>query len=363
MYGALSRNPGIPLVKTGIAMTLAFTVDQPDLEIEVSPASSLQSRVHRAIASHTEFSLDRIVTQDNRVKYTNRGRETESTGHLDEVFRLMRELNETGVGSDTLGRLKTDGRSFKDALMRSCAQIAAEFGGNPLIYVELGPEPIKTGFILKTLQELGVTIDRYIAVDINPMSVAHMRTALEEVLPGTPLQFVTCSFDEFRLRDVVEDGAPPAVITMLGFQEGNDDPFLVNEWLRDIARTGDLLLSESQLYTKHHTEKIPFFYGHPAMQRFSRIAFEQSVDRALPTLNRFFLLPVPFQENETTHVAILGEEFSSTINGRNLHVSNFCLKLTLKQYRLYREHGGFFRITGETFTDDETLHFQLSRRA
>ncbi|MET1416345.1 L-histidine N(alpha)-methyltransferase [Roseibium sp. HPY-6] len=343
-------------------MTLAFKVDKPDLDVATSPASSLQSRVHWAIASHTEFSLDRIVTQDNRVKYTNTGKETQTTGHLDEVFQLMRQLNEAGVESDTLGRLSEDGTSFKDALCRSCAQIASEFGGKPLIYVELGPEPTKTRFILKTLRSLGVVIDRYVAVDINPMSVAHMRQSLQAGFPDLPLHFVTCSFEEFRLSNVLEDGAPAAVITMLGFQEGNDDPFVVNEWLRDIARPGDLLLSESQLYTPRHLGRIPYFYAHPAMRRFSRIAFEQSVDSTVPTLNRFFLLPVPFRENETTHVAVLGEEFSSTINGRNLHVSNFCLKLTHSQYRHYREHGGYFEITGETFTDDETLHFQLSRR-
>ncbi|MCX2724744.1 hypothetical protein [Roseibium salinum] len=343
-------------------MTLALTIGQPDhLDVNERPLS-LQRRVHRAIASHTEFSLDRIVTQDNRVKYTNAGRPKSSADHLDEVFRLMRELNEAGVGSHALGRLSETGSSFRRALEDICAKVAETFSGKPLIYVELGPEPVKTGFIVKTLLELGVEIDRYIAVDINPMSSAHMRAALEEILPDTPLEFVTTSFDAFRLSDAVEDDGPAALITMLGFQEGNDDPFVVNQWLRDIARPGDYLLSESQLYADRHIENIPAFYAHPAMQRFSRIAFEQAVDRSAPSVNRFFLLPVTFHDGQTAQVAILGEEFSSTIKGRNLHVSNFCLKLNLDQYRHYRRHGGHFEITGETLTDDETLHFQLSRR-
>lgn len=343
-------------------MTLAFNVGQADHKTadEVSP--SLQSRVHRAIASHTEFSLDRIVTQDNRVKYTNRGRKETSTDHLDEVFQLMRQLNETGIGSDDLGRLREDGSSFREALFQCCAQVAAEFSGKPLTYVELGPEPVKTGFILKTLLDLGVTIDRYIAVDINPMSAAHMRAVIGAILPETPLEFVTSAFEEFSLKSHAGEAAPAALITMLGFQEGNDDPVVVNEWLGNIARPGDLLLSESQLYKAGQIDKIPFFYANPAMQRFSRIAFEQSVDRLLPTLNRFFLLPVPFTNGETAQVAILAEEFANTVSGRNLHVSNFCMKLTVEQYRRYRLEGGFFDIAGETFTDDETLHFQLSRR-
>ncbi|TYC54091.1 hypothetical protein FMN50_13215 [Rhodobacterales bacterium] len=343
-------------------MTLAFNVGHADQDNAHEAFQSLQNRVHRAIASHTEFSLDRIVTQDNRVKYTNKGRKQSSTDHLDEVFQLMRQLNEVGVGSETLGCLQENGSSFRDALRQCCEQVAAEFDNRPLTYVELGPEPIKTGFVLKTLLDLGVTIDRYIAVDINPMSSDHMRAVVEEILPGTPLSFVTAAFEEFSLETHVGLQAPAALVTMLGFQEGNDDPFVVNEWLANVARPGDLLLSESQLYKAGQIDKIPYFYAHPAMQRFSRIAFEQSVDRTLPTLNRFFLLPVPFRDGETAQVAILAEEFANTISGRNLHVSNFCLKLTVDQYRHYRRERGFFEIAGETFTDDETLHFQLSRR-
>ncbi|MDN3721271.1 hypothetical protein QW131_24080 [Roseibium salinum] len=58
----------------------------------------------------------------------------------------------------------------------------------------------------------------------------------------------------------MEDDGPAALITMLGFQEGNDDPFVVNQWLRDIARPGDYLLSESQLYADRHIENIPAFF-------------------------------------------------------------------------------------------------------
>jgi len=346
-------------------MTLALSFGQPEhrpSHHEIAAETSLQSKVHRAIAAHTEFSLDCILTQDNRVKYTNAGSQETATGHLEEVFQLMRQLNEGGIASSTLGQLRDGGRSFRSALEESCAAIARSLDGEPLIYVELGPEPVKTGFILKTLLRLGVTIDRYIAVDINPKSSGPMKEALSEFLPETPLTFVTASFEDFRLEDAVEAGAPPAVVTMLGFQEGNDDPFVVNDWLANIARPGDLLLSESQLYTTGHVDKISGFYANPAMQRFSRIAFERSVDRSLPTLNRFFLLPVAFRDGQSAQVAILAEEYAGSINARNLHVSNFCLKLTLDQYRHYRQEGGHFTIVGESSTDDQTLHFQLSRR-
>jgi len=353
------------LSKQVAAMTLALSFGQPEHRPDphsISQEASLQQKVHRAIAAHTEFSLDRILTQDNRVKYTNAGSQETSTGHLDEVFQLMRQLNEGGIASATLGQLRENGRSFRSALEESCQAIARSLAGEPLVYVELGPEPIKTGFILKTLLRMGVTIDRYIAVDINPKSSGPMKDALSAILPATPLTFVTASFEDFRLADTVGKDAPHAVVTMLGFQEGNDDPFVVNDWLANIARPGDLLLSESQLYTAGQVDKISGFYAHPAMQRFSRIAFERAVDRSQPTLNRFFLLPVAFRDGQCAQVAILAEEYAGSINARNLHVSNFCLKLTLDQYRHYRQEGGHFTIVGESSTDDQTLHFQLSRR-
>jgi hypothetical protein len=346
-------------------MTLALSVGQPEIRTECPPSiaeTSLQRQVHRAIAAHTEFSLDSILTQDNRVKYTNAGTAETTTDHLDEVFQLMCRLNETGIASETFGRLVSGGRSFREALEQSCAAIAEALDGERLTYVELGPEPVKTSFILKTLLGLGVTVDRYIAVDINPKSSGPMKAVLKDILPHTPLSFITAPFEEFRLSDTVAADGPPAVVTMLGFQEGNDDPFTVNGWLRDIARPGDLLLSESQLYTPGQVDRISGFYAHPAMQRFSRIAFERAVDRSLPTLNRFFLLPVTFRDGGSAQVAILAEEYADAIKGRNLHVSNFCLKLTLDQYRYYRQESGHFTIVGESSTDDQTLHFQLSRR-
>ncbi len=355
---------------TDTYMTLAITDSPSETMASVIGRSSLENKVRHAIASHTEFDLDRIHTQDNREKYAGtlpqQAREqdaaSEGTEHLDEVFQLMRQLNAIGIGSPTLGRISEAGRSFRDALRTSCEQVAEAVRGDSLTYVELGPEPVKTGFILKTLLALGVRVERYIAVDINPKSAAHMRNALEPLLPGLPLDFVVQPFEAFRLADHTGTGSPHALITMLGFQEGNDDPHTVGDWLSDIARPGDLMLSESQLYAPGTLAGISGFYAHPAMQRFSRIAFERAFGAGLPTLNRFFLLPVFFQDGHTAQVAILAEEYTCPTTGRNLHVSNFCLKLTLEQYRLYRQQSGCFEIAGETFTDDETLHFQLSRR-
>ena len=349
-------------MSVSVPMSLATTSSQPHDPIVDELTHSLERKVRWALAAHTEYSLDRILTQDNREKYTNDGRPNVEAGDLDEVFHLMRQLNVAGVGSETLGRIREDGTSFRDALSNICFRVASALDKKHLIYVELGPEPVKTTFILKALLQMGITIERYVAVDINPMSCVPMRSAVQEVLGDTTLEFVTTSFDAFRLEDHIPDGSAPALITMLGFQEGNDHPVLVNDWLRAIARPDDLVLSESQLYSASHAHSISAFYAHPAMQRFSRLAFETALERTAKSVTRFFLLPVFFQDGQTVMVAVLGEEFSNASHERMLHVTNFCLKLTAEQYRYYRLDSAFFEIVGETFTDDETLHFQLSRR-
>ncbi len=343
-------------------MSLAYSAPQPDLETPAIVLPPLCERVRSAISLHTEFSTDRILTQENREKYAEKASGSGSSDHLFEVFDLMRQLNEQGLASNSLGKATNSGNSFRQALLEICSQIAQTASARPLTYVELGPEPIKTAYILKTLQEMNVKIDQYIAVDINPKSAEHMRPVLEQVLNGTPLTFVTSAFEEFQMPELQIGSETPALITMLGFQEGNDDPSVVNEWLRTIARPGDYLLAESQLLIQSHQDRISSFYSHPAMLRFSRIAFEKAICTKTPSLNRFFLLPVQFHDGQTAQAAILAEEYATTTRQRNLHVSNFCLKLTPEQYRHYRALNGHFKILCEATSGDETLHFQLSRR-
>lgn len=343
-------------------MSLAYSGPQTDVEALTPQGLPLRQRIQSSISLHTEFHPDTILTQENRDKYSAPSTPDSASGHLIEVFDLMRQLNEQGLASTTLGQTHSSERTFRQALTETCTRTAQEIGSEPLTYVELGPEPIKTSFILKTLQEQGVRIGRYIAVDINPESTAYMRPVVEQILPDSQLDFVTTTFEAFRLQEFATDASGPALVTMLGFQEGNDDPAIVTKWLRGIARPGDYLLSESQLHTHSHLNRIGEFYRHPAMLRFSRIAFEKAIDPKTVSLNRFFLLPVPLHDGQMAQAAILAEEFAATTGQRNLHVSNFCLKLTIEQYRYYRELGGHFKILGEAASGDETLHFQLSRR-
>ena len=252
--------------------------------------------------------------------------------------------------------------SFKAALETSIEKIVQRLNGRELIYVELGPEPIKTSFILQRLLDFGVSIARYIAVDINPASEAPLRPVFERILGTTPVDFVNASFDEFSLNAYLGQTQTPALITMLGFQEGNDDPHTITNWLQNIARKDDMLLSEVQLYSNSSALNISSFYRNPMMQRFSRIAFEQAVKDTAISVGRFYLLPVQTSDGEFIFAAILCEEFLDVDRNRKLFVSNYCLKFDFPQYRAYREINKHFKIVEETLTQDETLMFQISLR-
>lgn len=335
------------------------TLDIPD---NLEALDNLELNVKHAISSHTEYASSQIITQSNKVKYHDTEEPTKKHDYLTEIVGAMASLNHQGLSHENLGRVDGEGRSFREALALSCKRIADQLNGKSLIYVELGPEPIKTSFILQVLLDLGVKIKRYIAVDINPASEEPLRPVFANILGDTPIDFVISSFEDFSLQDYLGDTEEPAIITMLGFQEGNDDPVIMTNWLKGIARKDDMLLSEIQLYKTAGAAKISEFYRNPKMQRFSRIAFEQAITYATLSSGRFLLLPVQTSRGEPVFAAILCEEFIDSERQRKLFVSNYCLKFDLSQYRAYRQMDEYFKIVEDVLTEDQTLMFQISVR-
>lgn len=340
---------------------LDFDIDRR-FNQQIDENQTLEMNVKRALFSHTEFSEQQIITQSNKYKYHDEEAPTQTHDYLTEIVDAMASLNKQGLTLKGLGQIDDRGVSFKDALEVSIKKIANRLNGKGLIYVELGPEPIKTSFILQKLLEHNVKIARYIAVDINPASEAPLRPIFEEILGKTPVEFVNASFEDFSLSAHLGQTDEPALITMLGFQEGNDDPYTITNWLQQIARMDDMLLSEVQLYSNASAANISSFYRNPMMQRFSRIAFEQGVKDSAISVGRFYLLPVQTSDGEYIFAAILCEEFLDAERSRKLFVSNYCLKFDFSQYQAYREIDKHFKIVEETLTQDETLLFQISLR-
>lgn len=329
---------------------------------QIIPEYTLRRAVEQAIFNHTEFRPDQIISQDNKLKYFDPASPEIAHEYLNEVYQAMVSLNEEGLSSADLGQVNGIGVNFSTALDCACDSIVDELCGSPMIYVELGPEPFKTKHILSELLNRGVEISRYISVDINPASQAHIRQAIGEILPNDRIECVISAFEDFRLSNHVPDNKERALFTTLGFQEGNDDPIIMSDWLSGMIRQNDILLSEVQLYEKSVLSEISNFYAHPLMQRFSRIAFERAVGRNLPSVTRYFLLPVATSNEVVINTAIIGEEFISRADGRLFFVSNFCLKYSLDQYRIHRQRNDQFTILNEYLTGDRSIIFQLSKR-
>jgi hypothetical protein len=165
-----------------------------------------------------------------------------TSDELTEVFRLMRALNKEALQSREIGAASHDGQTFKRALEQAIHNLAESLVNKQVTYIELGPEPIKTEFILQTLQDLSVNVIRYVGVDINPSSEATMRQMVENILPQEHIEYCISSFDDLQLeRDQSDDSI--AVATMLGFQEGNEAPTVMRSWLEAILKPGDILSS------------------------------------------------------------------------------------------------------------------------
>lgn len=322
---------------------------------------SLREEILESLSSHLNVSRRDIFSQDNSEKYYNAEDPHAISRPLEEVFGLMRDLNAMALSDPTIGCASGNGACFRSALEKVTDDIRDKFGRRAFDYIEFGPEPSKTAAVLRRLMARGAVIRRYVSVDINPASAAHMRRALADVLGDTQIAHVTKSFDELDDDDLKRDDTP-ALITTLGFQECNEAPEISVSRYTALLRPGDHLLSEVQLRTERSWEPIRQFYCHPFMQRFSRVAFERAFgDR--PSETRVEILPVRDFAGEPVHAAILLEQPTELRHDLpRLFVSNYCLKYSERQFRALRETAGSFRVVTQRLTGDRSVAFQLSRR-
>ena len=141
----------------------------------------------------------------------------------------------------------------------------------------------------------GVQLRQYIGVDINRESEEVMWQTLVPVI-GTErfiyliMDFYKCSMADFPKPRGEQDDCV-TVVTNLGFQEGNDLPSRTRPMLKCLARPGDLLISEMQVFHGSTDERdgtkeveavaIEQFYQPQGMRRFS-VPVGQSSDGGSP---------------------------------------------------------------------------------
>lgn len=334
---------------------------------------SLEDRVREALCEHLEFSPDEVRSQENKDKYYDPRNPFVAGPELEEVFSLMKRLNEAALRDESIGTSEDGSGSFRDTLALTAGDITRHFSGREFDYVELGPEPAKTGFVVAELLGQGARIRRYVGVDINPASKKVMQEALSRHLAPDQIRHRISSFDRFALDDIRENGVP-ALVTTLGFQEGNEDPATLPAFYRRLLGPGDLLLSEMQLRPEdapdHAWAPVRSFYRHPFMRRFSRIAFERRFG-AVPSRGGFALVKAGSFADQDLWAAVLYEmPFLSTRNRPSslpgslprAFITNFCLKYSDRQFRELRRFSGCQELLGQNWTGDGSVAFQLSRR-
>jgi hypothetical protein len=324
------------------------------------PAQTLEQNVRLAVANLSGLPLDRIKSRPNRDKYAATGRYSGNDLWLSEVFQLMRTLNQRAVASSTLGRSSPNGQTFRDSLAKFATDVAEIMDGRRFTYVELGPEPVKTAFVIERLRDHGADVQRYIGVDINPASAQPMREALSAMIAPSHITFRLMDFADLGADDIHMAGEP-SVITMFGFQEGNEHPATIADRLARIAAPGDLIASEMQVADTGCASDVAAFYQAPEIRRFSRLAFERMIGD-IPSAYYVYTPVISVGFGEPTRTCVTAEAFSDPSDGGQcLALTNWCLKPSVHQMRVAREQDDRLDVRSERLTGDRRVLFQLAK--
>lgn len=234
------------------------------------PAVDLPGEVRAALSTYLRVDPADVVIPDNAHKYAENDADTAGSAALKKIFQIMWELNRQGLSSDSLGNTRWVRRPLREALRAILGHALDAMGSDPYQYTELGPEPAKTTHIITYLIRHGADLRRYTAIDINPYSRSPVTEQVSQVLPNRPVRyreqvFANVTAGNCRCRGMHN------LVTMLGFEEGNEHPATNASMLGSMLDPGDLLLSEMQLLPKTSWLPIFEFYSTDLMRRFSHV--------------------------------------------------------------------------------------------
>ncbi|WP_435102568.1 L-histidine N(alpha)-methyltransferase [Arhodomonas sp. AD133] len=317
--------------------------------------------LHASIAETLRVPESEILIKLNKHKYHDAGAPDVTNGDLTEVFNIMRELNLAGVSNPSLGRGHNGGLSLREALQQTVRELATRCDPGAYHYVELGPEPIKTALILEGLADLAAPPASYLGIDINPASRPVMREAVARYVPAGSLRQVVDDYERLERLPLPWD-RKPALVTMLGFQEGNEPPSDMTDWYRRLLRPGDMLLCEMQLVPQSDWSPIYCFYNDDLMRRFSRKTLTAKFGDVKSEYGVTVVAMPPGYPAKgivvmTTERIVDGGPF----NGK-IVVTNYCTKYPADEFRTLREANGAFEVLCQTVTGDGSIAFQLARR-
>ena len=185
---------------------------------------NLEVIVRDSLGCFTPLSADQIDTVSNASKYSISENDRDAgSSSLEDVFGYMAALNKMAVSGNGICADRSGNASLHDSLISTADYISHKVNGASVRYIEIGPEPYKTELIIKRLIGNGVDLTSYIGLDINPESEKAMRLALEPVVGKQRFSYKINDYNELQSSSFgFHDGI--TVVTMMGFQEGNELP-------------------------------------------------------------------------------------------------------------------------------------------
>ncbi|WLI08363.1 MULTISPECIES: class I SAM-dependent methyltransferase [Pseudomonas] len=275
----------------------------------------------------------------------------------EEMLSLMTSLNHEGVTRADLCATPCGKGALNELLLAVADDLVDLVGEGSLHYVELGPEPIKTSTLLHYLLEHGTQSLHYTAVDINGASRGVMRRAVEPLLSAPQrFRYLATDFRELCRRHI-ECGQDVTLITMLGFQEGNELPDTIGRIIRRVGGARTYILSEMQLSSPEGDQHIHRFYEHGCMSRFSdlvglKLGFEKTGDHEV-------VISEIEHDDDRYRVAVTLLPVNSGHDEGYL-LTNVCLKYTREQFIRVRQDYGGCRVIGEYCSGDGSVLYQLA---
>lgn len=326
---------------------------------EICQPKSLAERVVSAFCAASGASEPCVTAIDNSSKYEC----TSVDPRAGVIFEKLAAVNSLALEDDDLCRGNgASGLSFRDALSVATERLASLAEGRELLYVELGPEPIKTTFILRQLLKRGFSV-RYCGIDINRYSAESMRGTIGKLIPEDRFRYFVGNYNDITSPDV--HGLFPgdvtsdslAVVTSLGWQEGNEHPKDIHGVYRRLLRSNDLLFSEMQLLEPANHFPLHAFWHQPKWREVSSVFRERS-GRTSRSQFGTVLIPVDLEEFGSVMCAVATESSMDEARG-SIDISNYCLKFTDQQLHTARSMAGF-RVIDRVKTGDGSVAFDIA---
>jgi hypothetical protein len=323
--------------------------------------NKLALQISKSLAFILNIKESDVMVSSNEEKYYEQAKPYQITEVVQQVFLLMKKLNNKGIQDEKLGTTEYCNVSFRKILNSIINDVVDVTKDKSMQYVELGPEPVKTSQILKILIERNKNINRYIGIDINPSSKDIMKYEVGKFLPKDKINFYNILFENLKNTNFSTDNTVN-LVTMLGFEEGNIHPHNIQKMLDDTLKTGDLFLSEMQLLSKKDWSPIFNFYQSDEMREFSKLTLQRVYPNAQSEYG-VFLIPINIEGFGEVRVAVTAEKILNyhELNDK-IFITNYCIKYTNEDYIKIREQTGKFKVIAQRTTSDNSIAFQLVKR-